>query len=96
MPQIVLNADQARLFQTAGEPIELRDEEGRLLTRILPPALEAIVAEVKRRRGSDRPSSPASEVEKRLQRLAEIDAQEPLDEARALDLLRRMRAGEQV
>ena len=39
---------------------------------------------------------PAEQVEARLRRLQEICEREDMDEAKMFDLLRRMRAGEQV
>ena len=49
MPQIVLNAEQARLLKEAIEPVEFRDEAGEVLARIPSPAEAAVVAEAKRR-----------------------------------------------
>ncbi len=42
------------------------------------------------------PGVPSAQVQAHLRRLEEIATREQLDEARALDLVRRMRAGEEV
>ncbi len=96
MPHIVLNAEQARVLEQAVQPVEVRDEQGRVLTRIPPLAEAAVVAEAKRRLAAEGPRYPAAEVEARLQKLEEISRREQLSPAQVKDLLRRMRAGEAV
>jgi hypothetical protein len=96
MPHIVLSSEQARVLKQAVQPVEVRDEQGRILTRI-PPLSEAdVVAKAKRRLAVEGPRYPAAEVEARFQKLEEISRQESIGPAQVMDLLRRMRAGEDV
>jgi hypothetical protein len=98
MKHIILTADQARAVREAGEAVEVRDEQGRLLAHLnpLPPAdIEAIErSRLARARGDQR--IPSDQVQTHLRRLEEIRRSEGMDEAKMLDLLHRMRAGEQV
>src|SRR5690349_4097752 len=93
MPHIVLTAEQARVLEQTTLTVEVRDEQGRVPARIPPPSEEEIIERVKRNRVLNVPRYPAEEVEARLRRLDEIGKQEDLDEARVMDLLRRMRVG---
>jgi antitoxin (DNA-binding transcriptional repressor) of toxin-antitoxin stability system len=98
MNHIVLTADQARVAREARGPVEVRDEQGRTvahLTPLQPGDIEAI-EQSKRARAAGGPRVPSDQVEAHLRRLGEIRQLEDLDEAKMLDLLRRMRAGEQV
>jgi hypothetical protein len=56
----------------------------------------AIVAEAKRRLAAEGPRYPAAEVEARLEKLETIRQRECLSPAQVKELLRRMRAGEEV
>lgn len=96
MPVIVLNAEQARNFREVGEAIEIRDEQGTTLARVLSPSDEAVVAEARRRLQSGNPCYPSSEVLARLRRLEEISQRKELDGPGVKELIRRMRAGEEV
>jgi hypothetical protein len=96
MPHIVLTAEQAKILEQAVEPVEIRDEQGRVLTTVLSPVDEAALEKHRNRRGQNRPSYPAAEVEARFRRLEEISQREPLDRARVRELLDRLRAGEEV
>ena len=96
MPFIVLNSEQARVLEQAVQPVEVRDEQGRILTRIPPLSEAAVVAEAKRRLAVKGPRYPAAEVEARFQKLEEISRHSNLGLAQVKDLLRRMRAGEEV
>lgn len=98
MTHLVLTSEQAQVVRTAAEPLEVRDEQGRPLAYLTPLSPEDIEAieQSKRRRGKGGPRVPADQVEAHLRRLTEIRQNEGLDEAKMLDLLRRMRAGEQV
>jgi hypothetical protein len=95
MPHIVLNPEQARVLNEAAQPVEIRDEQGRVLTRIPPLSEAAVVAEAQRRAQAGGPRYPAAEVERRLARLEEISRKENLDAGRAADLIRKMRAGDE-
>jgi hypothetical protein len=55
MTQIILNDEQARVFVTAGESVELRDESGRLLGLASRGPTEEELAEARRRLASDGP-----------------------------------------
>jgi hypothetical protein len=96
MPHIVLTPEQQKIFEEAIEPVEIRDEQGRVLTTVLSPVDEAALEKYRNRRGQNRPSYPAADVEARLRKLEEISQREPLDRARVRELLDRMRAGEEV
>lgn len=96
MSIIVLNASQAQILRGAAGPVEIRDEQGAVLARVLPPAEEALVAEARRRLAAKGPHYSGAEVRARLLRLEEISKEEELDETRVKELLRRMRAGEKI
>jgi hypothetical protein len=76
--------------------VEIRDATGRVVASIPAPSEQEIVERIKRERNANRSRFPAQEVERRLQRLEAIRQQEGMDQARMRELLRRMRAGEQV
>jgi hypothetical protein len=96
MSHIVLTAEQLSEIVSVNGPVEVRDDQGRVLGRVLSPSVAALVAESKRRRANRGTLYPAAEVEARLNRLAEVSRQEELSEERALELLERMRRGETV
>src|SRR6186713_3372041 len=97
MPFIVLTAEQMQVVEQAKDPVEVRDPEGKVLTRIVSTADQEMVARILARRSQERTTYPAEVVEARLRRLQEIrDSQGGMDEATMRDLLRRMRAGEEV
>jgi len=96
MAQIILNADQVRVLEQATTPVEVRDETGRVLLRIPAPSEEQILERIRRDRAADVPRYRSEQVEARLRRLEEIRQHEGMDEAKMRDLLRRMRAGEDV
>lgn len=95
---IILTPEQARVIGEATQFVEVRDDQGRpignltLLTAVDLKAIE----QAKRVRATDKPRVPSARVQAHLRRLEEIRSQEGMDEAKMLDLLRRMRAGEQV
>jgi hypothetical protein len=78
--------------------VEVRNRQGRLLALLSPldPDLADTILECKRRLASDEPRIPSEQVQAHLRRLEEIRRSEGMDRAKMLDLLRRMRAGEQV
>jgi hypothetical protein len=94
MPHIVLTEEQARVLQQTTLAVELRDDQGRVLARVPPPSEEEIIERVKGNRDAGLPRYSAQDVHSRLRKLEEISQREPLDEARARELLRRMRAEE--
>jgi len=96
MSFIVLNGSQADVLREASGPVEIRDEQGAVLARVLPPSEETLVSEARRRLAANGPRYPAAEVQARLLRLEEISREEQLDDSKVKELLRRMRAGEKV
>jgi hypothetical protein len=98
MPEMILNAEQARVVAEAKESVEVRDPQGQLLGffTVMDPIDAEVVLRYKRTRHLPKKLIPAAQVEAHLRRLEEISQQEPLDESKVLDLLRRMRAGEEV
>lgn len=93
---IVLTEDQARALREASGYVELRDECGQVLGRVLSPTEAAIVQESKRRLAAGGPRYPMADVRARLQKLEEISQREDLDSDKVKELLRRLRAGEAV
>ncbi len=98
MTHIVLTPEQAKIVSAAGDEVEVRDDQGRPVAflKLLSAEVASLVAEAKRRLANPGRAIPAADVEKHLQRLDEIRQREGMDEARMLDLLRRMQAGEEV
>jgi antitoxin (DNA-binding transcriptional repressor) of toxin-antitoxin stability system len=98
MPHIVLTEEQARILTQASLPVEVRDEQGRTVARLTPLDPEEIEAieRWKHSRNSGDVGVPSEQVQAHFRRLEEIRQRDGLDLTKALDLLRRMRAGEQV
>jgi hypothetical protein len=98
MKHIILTAEQAQIVQQAKEPVEVRDDQGRTIAHLtlLDPADIELIELSKRRLASGGPRIPSAQVQAHLRRLEEIRQSEGMDEAKMRDLLRRMRAGEQV
>lgn len=99
MPHIVLTEEQARVLADASGPVEVRDAEGRTLACFTPLTAEEmeVIARLQKRPRSAEPGVPSAQVQAHLRKLDEIDQREGrLDAARAKELLRRMRAGEEL
>lgn len=98
MTPMILTEEQSRLIAQIAEPIEVRDGQGRFLGVFSPvsPADAEALAQVRKARAVGGPRIPSAQVQAHLRRLNEIRQTEPLDEARMLELLRRMQAGEDV
>jgi hypothetical protein len=98
MPHIVLSEEQARVVGAAGESVEVHDPQGRLVAFLEPldPALAEVIRRSRRRLASSVPRIPSEQVQAHLRKLEEIRQREGLDRDKMLDLLRRMRAGEEV
>lgn len=96
MTQIVLTPDQARALQQATTVVELRDDAGQVLARIPPPSEDQILERIRRDKSERVACYPAEQVEARLRKLEEIRQREGMDEAKMRELMRRMRAGEEV
>lgn len=96
MSHIILNPEQIQVLERATTAVEIRDDKGRIVARIPAPTEQEIVARIQRDRTATVARFPAEQVERRLQRLEEIWCQEGMDAPRMGELLRRMRAGEEV
>ena len=97
MKHLVLTTEQVRIVREASQSVEVRDEQGRIVgsfTPLHPGDLEAI-EQSNRSRGAG-PRVPSAQVQEHLGRLEEIRQREGMDEPRMLELLRRLRAGEQL
>ena len=95
---ITLTSEQVRILQDTTRNVEVRDELGKPLgnlTLLTPEDLDDI-EQSKRVRSLGKPGIPSEQVQAHFRRLTEIRSQEGMDEAKMLDLLRRMQAGEQV
>src|SRR5262249_42885352 len=100
MPRIVLTEEQIRILKEANGAVDVVDSEGRPVASLRPfdaRDLEAIERH-KRRLGSDvqEPGMPGEQVQAHFRQLEEIRHKEGMDLPKALELLRQMRAGEQV
>jgi hypothetical protein len=99
MAQIVLTEEQSRIVAQAEGVVEVHSADGKLLAAFRPFSpkdLEAIEICKQRRAHPSGPGHSHAQVRAWLQKLEEIERKEPLDTARAMELLRRMRAGEEV
>jgi hypothetical protein len=98
MPHIVLTEEQAREFAEASGGVEVYDPEGRILGILerLDPRMAGTIVECKRRQAAPGPRIPSEQVQSHLRKLEEIRQREGMDRDKMLDLLRRMRAGEEV
>ncbi len=98
MPQIILTEEQARVLEGTSESVEVRDPHGRILAflRPLDPDLVETILECKRRLASSEPRISSEQVQAHLRKLEEIRQREGMDREKMLDLLRRLRAGEEV
>lgn len=98
MTAMILTEEQEKLIAQVAEPVEVRDTRGRFLGVFSPvsPADADALAQVRKARAAGGPRIPSAQVQAHLRRLNEIRQTEPLDEARMLELLRRMQAGEEV
>ncbi len=78
--------------------VEVRDEQGRTVAHLTPlhPADIEAIEQSKRARAAGEPRVPAEQVQAHLRRLGEIRQSEGMDEAKMLNLLQRLRAGEQI
>jgi predicted short-subunit dehydrogenase-like oxidoreductase (DUF2520 family) len=98
MKHIVLTSEQTRVVSESAEPLEVRDDQGRTVAHLTPLSAADLEAVERSRESRARkgPRVPSARVEAHLKRLEAIRQNESLDEAKMLDLLREMRAEEQV
>lgn len=98
MQRIMLTEEQSRLLAEAKEA-EVYDSQGQLVSFLRwhePMDVEAIARHLRRRGQPKEPGIPSEQVQAHFRRLEEIRQREGMDLPKALELLRRMRAGEQV
>jgi hypothetical protein len=98
MPHIILTEEQVRVLAESKEHIKVYDRDGRLMCFMdwCGRPLEDAITEYKRRQASGEPAIPSAQVQAHLRKLEEIRQREGMDEPKMRDLLRRMRAGEEV
>lgn len=96
MPHITLTPEQARVWMSSNEAVEVRDETGNVLARMPTPSDLQILAGILARRETNQEYYPSADVQARLARLSEIREREGMTLEKMHDLLRRMRAGETV
>ncbi len=100
MAHIVLTEDQMRAIGVGG-PVDLRGPDGQLVAVAQPlvPGEAEALERLRRRRAdpSPEPGIPSAQVQTHMRKLDEIRLREGgMTRDRMLDLLRRMRAGEEV
>ena len=98
MNHIILTPEQARIVRESEGAVEARDEQGRTVAHLTPlsPLDVDALERYRRSRGRPQPSIPGEQVQAHFRRLEETRQREGMDEAKALDILRRLRAGEEV
>lgn len=101
MQRIQLTEEQSRILAEAkeGESIEVYDAQGQLVSFLKRFHSEdaLAVAQYLRRRGLPKqPGIPSAQVQAHLRKLEEIRQREGMDEAKMRDILRRLRAGDEV
>jgi hypothetical protein len=98
MAHIVLTEEQIHCLPEVGGQVDVHHPDGHLvatLTLLTPQDLEDI-ANAKRAIAAGGPRASAEQRQAHFRRLEAIRTTEGLDTAKALDLLRQMRAGERV
>ena len=98
MAHIVLTEEQAKILSGVYGEVAVQDNRGQLVGSMVvfsPEDLKALEIH-RRQRQNPQPGIPSAQVRAHLQKLEEISQREDLDEQKVLELLRRMRAGEDV
>lgn len=99
MQRIQLTEEQSRILAESKDNIEVYDSNGQLVSFLKwfePMDAEAVARHLRRRGLPKEPGIPSEQVQAHFRRLEEIRQREGMDLPKALELLRRMRAGEQV
>jgi hypothetical protein len=99
MQRIQLTEEQSRILAEAKDTIEVYDANGQLVSfmKWLEPMDAEEVARYLRRRGLPKqPTIPSAQVQAHLRKLEEIRQCEGMDEAKMREILRHLRAGEEV
>ena len=100
MPHIVLTEEQSRVLAESKASLEVYDSTGQLVSFLKwfePMDAEALARHLRQRDLPKEPGIPSEQVQAHFRRLEEIRQRDGgMDLPKALELLRRMRAGEQV
>jgi hypothetical protein len=100
MQRITLTEEQSRILAESKDNVEVYDSTGQLVSFLkwFEPREAEVVARYLRQRGLPKePGIPSGQVQAHLRKLEEIRQREGgMDEARMRDILRRLRAGEEV
>jgi hypothetical protein len=100
MPHIVLTEEQSRVLAESKDSLEVYDSTGQLVSFLKwfePMDAEAVARHLRRRNLPKEPGIPSEQVQAHFRRLEEIRQRDgEMDLPKVLELLRRMRAGEQV
>jgi hypothetical protein len=91
--QIILTADQTRVYHASTQPVAICDSEGKVLGTLLPAYSAEFIAELKRRARAGGKRFSSEQVTRHLQALAEIwNRDGPFDGERVLAVLKSIRA----
>jgi hypothetical protein len=100
MARIILTEEQLRIVREANGPVDVVNAQGQPVAsmRVLDAMDLEAIERYKRKQasGMQEPGISGEQVQAHIRRLEEIRQQEGMDLPKALELLRRMRAGEQV
>jgi len=99
MQRIVLTEEQSRLLAESKDSVEVYDAQGQLVSFVKwfdPATAEVIAQHIRRRNLPRQPGIPSAQVHAHLRKLEEIRQREGMDEAKMKEILRRLRAGEEV
>jgi hypothetical protein len=95
MNRIVLTSDQSNVLERAHNPIDVQDSQGRIVGRLIPPALAAEIERAKQSAKSQGPRFTTEQVVGHLKALeAEWERTGGFDEAYMREFLNKIRAGE--
>lgn len=99
MQRIQLTEEQSRILAETKDNIEVYDSNGQLVSFMKwfePEDAEAVSRHLRRRGLPKEPGIPSAQVQAHLRKLEEIRQREGMDEAKMREILRRLRAGEEV
>jgi hypothetical protein len=94
MTQIILTPDQLKLYHQAKEPVQVCDNEGKVLATVMPDHSAEFIAEMKRRAASPGPWFTQGDIQAMFRFLEDAEAKEgKLDEQRLRILLDEFKVG---
>lgn len=99
MQRIQLSEEQSRILVEAKDNVEVYDSNGQLVSFMKwfePMDAEAMARHLRQRGLPKEPGIPSAQVQAHLRKLEEIRQREGMDETKMRDILRRLRAGEEV